>query len=157
MHRSTASPVRALPLVLGLLLLLAAAAQAGPGGYADRPEPRDFRGLAFGAPVAELPGLSPVPGQADTFYRKDEDLTFGGARLVSVAYYVRKGLLTGVGMAVEGESNIFLVQDALIQAYGPGRQRGDQYGWVWPDFSLVLKRTSKNRAAVYYTLEREEH
>ena len=133
-------------------LLCAAPAAAADDGFARKPAPREFHGLAFGAEIAPL-NLTPVPGQKDTFFRKDEDLTLGQGKLVSVAYYARKGKLAGVGLAVKGEANIFLVQDALIQAFGPGVQRGPHYGWVWPDFSLVLTRKDKDHAAVYYTLE----
>jgi hypothetical protein len=142
-------------LLLGLLLaapVLAAPARAADDGFARKPAPREFHGLAFGAEIKDL-GLTPVPGQKDTFYRKDEVLTLGRAKLVSVAYYARKGRLAGVGLAVKGEANIFLAQDALIQSFGPGEQRGPHYGWVWPDFSLVLTRKDKDTAAIYYTLE----
>lgn len=133
-------------------LLCAAPAAAADDGFAKKPAPREFHGLVFGAEIAPLK-LTPVPGQKDTFFRKDEDLTLGQGKLVSVAYYARKGKLAGVGLAVQGEANIFLVQDALIQSFGPGVQRGPHYGWVWPDFSLVLTRKDKDHAAVYYTLE----
>ncbi len=139
-----------------LVLFVCSTALADPSGYADKPAPTDFRGLAFGAEVKDLPGLIPVPGQRDTYQRKDESLDFGAGRLISVAYYADKGRLTGVGLAVAGEANIFLVQEQLIRAFGPGVQRGDQYGWVWRDFSVVLRRVNKDRAAVYYTLERAE-
>lgn len=134
-------------------LLLAAPALAADDGFARKPAPREFHGLAFGAEIKDLK-LTPVPGQKDTYFRKDEDLSLGQGKLVSVAYYARQGRLAGVGLAVKGETNIFLVQDALIQSYGPGQQRGQHYGWVWPDFSLVLTRKDKDTAAVYFTLEK---
>ncbi|WP_415517752.1 MAG: hypothetical protein ACEB74_08895 [Desulfovibrio aminophilus] len=143
---------------LSLLLLAAFCAVAALAddrtGFADKPAPTDFRGLPFGAAIADLPGLTPVPSQKDSYYRKDEEPTYGKAKIVSVAYYAREGKLFAVGMAVEGEANIFLVQDRLIQQFGQGSQRGDQYGWIWPSFSVVLKRVNKDKAAVYFTQER---
>ena len=143
-----------LPLLLLALCLALPARADDRTGFADKPAPADFRGLAFGAEIAALPGLTPVPGQKDTYYRKDEEPTYGKAKIVSVAYYAREGKLFAVGMAVEGEANIFLVQDRLIQQFGQGSQRGDQYGWIWPSFSVVLKRVNKDKAAVYFTQER---
>lgn len=135
-----------------LLLCLVVPVLAAGEGFAKKPAPREFHGLAFGAEIATMK-LTPVPSQKGTFFRQGEDLTLGQGKLVSVAYYARKGELVGVGLAIKGESNIFLVQDALIATFGPGVQRGPHYGWVWPDFSLVLTRQDKDHAAVYYTLE----
>lgn len=110
--------------------------------FATRPAPADFRGLAWGAELAQLSGLSPVTkpvAMRGTYFRADELLRLGQAEIRSVAYYFPKGTLTGVGIVFEGQANYFLIKDHLIDLYGPGRQMGDRYGWTWSDFFIDLR------------------
>lgn len=110
--------------------------------FAARPAPADFRGLAWGTPLAQVQGLAPVTKPAPlpgTFFRSDEPLRLGQAEIRSVAYYFPKGKLTGVGVLFEGQDNFFLLKDHLIELYGPGRQLGDRYGWTWNDFFIDLR------------------
>jgi len=121
--------------------------------FAARPAPTNFRGLAWGAPLAKAEGLAPVtqpvplPG---TFHRPDELLRLGQAEIRSVAYYFPKGTLTGVGIVFEGQDNFFLLKDHLIELYGPGRQMGDRYGWTWSNFFIDL-RMRGNQGELRYT------
>jgi hypothetical protein len=144
-------------VVLALVLCLGAGAavagQAGP--------PAEFRGLAFGSPLEECPGLSPVevPGPRagqyhDVYFRPDEPLNMGEARLVSVAYYFNESRLHSVAVVIRGDADAFLVKDQLIAKYGPGRQVGGRYGWTWPGFSLVMERApDRDLNVLTYTWE----
>ncbi len=122
--------------------------------YAQAVRPAEFHGVAFGANQADVPDLVPAPGLRDTFHRKNEDLTLGQAKLLSVAYYFSKGRMTGVGVVIQGDGEIFRAQEYLFGKYGTGRQRGASFGWTWPDFSLTLTRLQNGQAALRYTLEK---
>lgn len=114
------------------LVIPAQAVQVGP--------PADFRGLAWNTELKDIPGMAPVPARdcRDTYFREGEKLVFNGAGIESVAYYFSDNRLYGVGVAFKGDSNLFLIKDSLIQMYGPGRQAGTKYGWIWKGFSLVV-------------------
>ncbi|MDD4952432.1 MAG: hypothetical protein PHV85_07790 [Desulfovibrionaceae bacterium] len=141
--------------LIALLLCLALPASAGPlGPETAKPAPTAFRGLPFGADIGQIKGLEPVRKYPGTYYRPDEKLRLGSAELVSVAYYFRDKKLRGVGVAFEGETNYFIIKDELIGKYGPGRQVGARYGWMWPNFSLELRfEDDTNSGALIYTLE----
>jgi hypothetical protein len=114
--------------------------------FAQRPAPKEFRGVAWGLSLEEAraaqptltPVLKPVP-LAGTYAKTDELLKLGEADLRSVAYYFPKGKLSGAGIVFEGEANYFLIKEHLIGLYGPGRQLGDRYGWTWSEFSIELR------------------
>jgi hypothetical protein len=126
--------------------------------YAVRPAPADFRGLAWGTPLAQakaelglLPVTSPRPLR-DTYRRPDETLKLGAADIATVAYYFPKGVFSGAGVVFAGESNFFLVKDHLIELYGPGRQVGDRYGWTWTHVNIDL-RLHDGMGELRYTYE----
>lgn len=138
-------------VLLAFLPLMASA-----GDFAQAPAPKEFRGILFGQDITTLENLVPVPGKGyeNTYYRKNEELTFGKADIVSVAYYFRKDKLYRVGMAFAGEANYFLIKDKLIRELGPGRQVGARYGWMWPAFSMEINYdTSARQGGVFYTYE----
>jgi len=126
--------------------------------YATRPAPAEFRGLPWGAALAEATahlGLKPVTSPRslpDTYYRPDENLKLGSAELVTVAYYFHKGAFSGAGIVLAGEANYFLVKDHLIELYGPGRQVGDRYGWTWTHVNIDM-RLREGMGEVRYTYE----
>jgi len=139
-----------------LILLIALAMPAAAGDFAATPHPVSFRGLEWGAALADVPDLMPVQekGYKDTYFRKDESMKLGKADLQSVAYYFREDRLYRVGVAFKGRVNQFLLKDMLIQAYGPGRGIGFRYGWMWPDFSIELNYDDDHgTGSLYYTFE----
>ena len=110
-----------------------------------------------------MPGLTPVSSKVadpqgrykDVYFRQDEQLTYASADILSVTYAFREGKLFQVSMAVRGEDNLFIIKDALISRYGPGRQVGARYGWTWPDFSLVVSAPAGDGVGgVIFTKER---
>lgn len=125
--------------------------------------PTDFRGIPFGAALKDVPGLTPVSEKIrdpqgrykGVYFRRDEKLTYASADILSVTYTFREEKLYQVSIAVRGEANLFLIKDALISHYGPGRQVGSRYGWTWPDFSLVVSAESEDGVGgVVFTKER---
>lgn len=143
-------------LSLAITLPLAKVAQAADG------PPIDFRGLAFGAELESIEGLTPVAskitkGKAsfkDVYFRENENLSFDNAELRSVAYYFFEGKLRSVAVAIQGDVNAFLVKDQLIKTYGQGRQIGAMYGWTWEEFSLVMERREQGDMSILtYTHE----
>ncbi|WP_147819747.1 hypothetical protein [Salidesulfovibrio onnuriiensis] len=140
--------------IFTLILFLPLSVTAGD--FVQNPAPEKFRDMAFGASLESLTDLVPVPkaGYKDTYYRKDEKLTFGQADILSVAYYFRKDRLYRVGVAFEGETNYFLIKDKLIRDFGPGRAVGARYGWMWPEFSMEINYdASRHQGGLYYTYE----
>ena len=123
-----------------VIILFATNAQCGPNGFAASKAPAEYNGYKWGAALEDCKGLVPVPDarMKNTYYREDENLQFGQAELLSTAYYFRDDHLYSVGISFRGEKNNFFLKDYLIQKYGPGRQIGTRYGWMWEDFSLVL-------------------
>ncbi|AMK10402.1 MAG: hypothetical protein AB7E51_11670 [Pseudodesulfovibrio sp.] len=145
--------LRTLTLFVALAFL---AAPALASDYTQVPHPDGFRGLAWGTPLSEIKDLTPVQkaGFENTYFRRNEDLTFGKAELVSVAYYFRNDKLYRVGIAYAGRVNQFFIKDMLLQKYGEGHALGFRYGWMWPDFSIELNYDGdENTGSLYYTFE----
>lgn len=143
-------------LLAALLTVLFLAAAAQGGDYVGTPAPDSFRGLKWGTPLADIPDLLAVnkPGFEDTFFKKNERLSFGDADITSVAYYFRKDKLYRVGVAFAGRANHFLIKDRLLGMYGQGRGVGQKYGWMWPNFSVELDYDDDAKSgALYYTYE----
>lgn len=135
-------------LSLGLLLgLFAAPALAGA--------PTSFRGVGFGSDISNYPEMQRVPksGKSGAYYRPEEKLELYGVPVVSVAYYFPEGKLEGVGVVLREEHNHFMIKDQLIAKYGPGTQVGNQYGWSWKDFTIVLRRDGGERFALVFSVE----
>ncbi|MFH1914771.1 MAG: hypothetical protein ABIK45_10910 [Pseudomonadota bacterium] len=146
-------PIRTLATALILLCLIAPALAQD---FVETPRPDSFRGLAWGAPLADIPDLERVPGPnyRDTYHRAEERLSFGDAEIVSVAYYFRNDRLYRVGVAFTGRANHFLIKERLLGQYGQGRGVGSRYGWMWPDFSVELTYDdAAGTGALYYTFE----
>lgn len=136
-------------LLLSMLFLLLWTAPASAG------HPQSFRGVDFGDALKNYPDMQPVPrsGSQGAYYRPDERLELFGVPVVSVAYYFPDGTLQGVGVVLREEHNHFMIKDQLIAKYGPGQQVGNQYGWTWEDFTIVLRRQGREDFALVYSLE----
>ncbi|QJB56215.1 hypothetical protein [Pseudodesulfovibrio sp. zrk46] len=137
-------------------LLLACAGIAWAGDYVPVGHPTSFRGLEWGTALEDVPDLLAVKGASykDTYFRKDERMTFGDAKITSVAYYFRKGKLYRVGVAFEGRGNHFLIKERLLSMYGRGRGVGSRYGWMWPDFSVEINYNDDAKTGgLIYTYE----
>ncbi|WFS62539.1 hypothetical protein LF599_18080 [Pseudodesulfovibrio thermohalotolerans] len=139
-----------------LIVLIIAAVPAAASDYVQAPRPTAFRGITWGTPLSEIPGLAPVqePGFKDTYFKRDEPMTYGKAEITSVAYYFHADKLYRVGIAFKGRVNQFFLKDMLMQRYGAGRGIGFRYGWMWPDFSIELNYNNDNdTGSLYYTFE----
>ncbi|CCH49657.1 hypothetical protein [Pseudodesulfovibrio piezophilus] len=143
-------------LILPLIFLLTLATAAGASDFTTAKHPDTFRGMAWRTPLADLPDLLPIQesGFKNSYFKKNEKLTFGDAELISVAYYFREDKLYRVGVAFSGRANHFLIKDRLLSMYGRGRGVGSRYGWMWPDFSVEITFDDKAKTgALYYTYE----
>ena len=138
------------------LILTALALSAVAADYTVAKPPTSFRGLTWGTPRSDIPNLVPVqkPGFKNTYFRRDEKLTFGEADIVSVAFYFRKEKLYRAGIAFTGRANHFLLKERLLRMYGPGRGVGQKYGWMWSDFSIEISYDDDAKSGgLYYTFE----
>jgi len=138
------------------LILTAVAVSAMASDYISTNSPTSFRGLAWGTPLDDIPDLVPVQGAGfkDTYFKRNEKLTFGDADILSVAYYFHKGSLYRVGVAFAGQANHFLLKEGLMRRYGQGRGVGNKYGWMWPDFSVEITYDDEtDSGGLYYTYE----
>lgn len=148
-----AMSIRNFALILFLLLSIT---PAHAGDFTEQPPPADFRGIAWGTPLEQLTNMIPVPakGYKDTYYLKEEPLTFGEAKIVSVSYYFKEEKLVRVGVAFQGQTNLFFIKEKLIREFGPGQQRGMHYGWTWSEFSMdIAFETSHDMGALHYNYE----
>ncbi len=146
--------MKILPFTSTLLLLFCLAGVAAAGDFVQAEHPTSFRGLPWGATLEEAPELMAVKGKKNTFFKKDERLTFGDAEIISVAYYFRKDRMYRIGVAFEGRANHFLVKERLMRMYGRGRGVGTRYGWMWPDFSVEITFDDDTKqGGLYYTYE----
>ncbi len=137
-------------------MLAALAVPALASDYVRAEPPSSFRGLKWGTPLADIPDLLAVKGSQfkNTYFRKDERMTFGDAEIVSVAYYFKKDKLYRVGVAFENRANHFLIKERLIGMYGPGRGVGSRYGWMWPSFSVEINYNDDAKTGgLFYTYE----
>lgn len=143
--------------ILALALTLSFMATLAPASdYVTASPPSSFRGLEWGTKLADVPDMAPVAkaGFNNTFFRPNENLKFGEAEIISVAYYFRDDKLYRVGIAYKGRVNQFFLKDMLLQKYGPGRGVGFRYGWMWPEFSIDLAfDNEKKTGALFYTFE----
>lgn len=145
--------IRILTLILALTMPASLAVAAD---FVSVKHPTSFRGLTWGTPLADIPDLMPVnkPGFKDTYFKKNEKMTFGEADILSVAYYFRKDKLYRVGVAFTGRANHFLIKERLMSMYGRGRGVGARYGWMWPDFSVEITYDDDAKSGgLYYTYE----
>jgi len=145
--------IRILAVVVFVVCLSGA---AWAGDYVMVEHPTSFRGLSWGTPLADIPDLMAVKGNGfkNTYFKKDERLTFGDAEILSVAYYFRKDKLYRVGVAFSGRANHFLIKERLFGMYGPGRGVGQRYGWMWPDFSVEITYDDEAKGGgLFYTFE----
>ena len=141
---------------LTFIILTLCAAPAMGGDYVRVEHPTSFRGLKWGTPLKDIPDLLAVQkgGFKDTYFKKDERLTFGQAEIVSVAYYFKKDKLYRVGVAFKGRGNHFLIKERLLSMYGRGRGVGKRYGWMWPDFSVEINYNDDAKTGgLFYTYE----
>ena len=143
--------------ILSLMLILSAmTVSAMASDYTAAKAPTSFRGLTWGTPLSDIADLVPIqkPGFKNTYFRRDEKLTFGEADIISVAYYFRKDKLYRAGIAFTGRANHFLLKERLMRIYGPGRGVGQKYGWMWPDFSVEITYDDDAKTGgLYYTYE----
>ncbi len=148
--------MKTIRILAASLLLISIATTAWAADYVMIEHPSSFRGLTWGTPLTNIPDLMPVKkaGFKNTYFKKDERLTFGDAEIISVAYYFRDDRLYRVGVAFNGRANHFLIKERLLGMYGPGRGVGQRYGWMWHDFSVELTYDDQQKGgALYYTYE----
>ena len=148
--------MKSLRILISILVLTGLAFPALAADYVPVQPPTSFRGVQWGTPLADIPDLLAVtgPGFKDTYYKKNERLTFGDATIVSVAYYFREDKLYRVGVAFSGRANHFLIKERLMRTYGPGRGVGQRYGWMWPEFSVELDYDDEAKGGgLFYTYE----
>ena len=145
--------MKSIRILLAVALLTFCTTLAVAGDYVRVDHPTSFRGLKWGTPLADIPDLLAVKGSKykNTYFKKDERLTFGSAEITSVAYYFRDDKLYRVGVAFKGRGNHFLIKERLMSMYGRGRGVGTRYGWMWPDFSVEINYNddAKNGGLIY--------
>jgi len=139
-----------------VLALTACAGLAVAGDYVMVNHPTSFRGLEWGTPLQDIPDLLAVKGSQfkNTYFKKDERLSFGDAEIQSVAYFFKKDRLYRVGVAFSGRANHFLIKERLLSMYGRGRGVGNRYGWMWPEFSVEINYNDDAKTGgLIYTYE----
>ncbi len=97
-----------------------------------------FRGLKWGTNIADVKGmvLEADAGNDKSYFRKEENLTVGDAKLEYITYYFYKGQFASVIMKVKGETNIDQLLKSVVAAFGsetmqnkPSENEGRKYVW----------------------------
>ncbi|MFQ5994127.1 MAG: hypothetical protein ACE5K1_03455 [Acidiferrobacterales bacterium] len=133
--------------------------------HAFQNEPDGFRGIQWGAPIAENQReLVLIENSRDWKYygRKKDRMVFEGAELVELAYGYYKGHFSAVLLATEGLESKRALLSAIQAKFGGGvKQPGklDRYEWsgerttiqlycksLHDRCSLVLRSTESDRA-----------
>jgi hypothetical protein len=134
-------PRRILWLAVSALLLAACPVQA-----AKAPE---FRGLSFGAPLADIPGLVHEADAGNVaFYRRDaEKPVLGDECATSVRYGFSRGLLFSVRMTLAGCQGLAPLIEAYEAKYGPPAREGApgtiRLVWRQPTLTVSLSHFAR--------------
>lgn len=136
----------------GLLLFpgtaRAAAPAPGPGAPAARPP--EFRGLAFGAPLAGLPGMVPVAEHGSTVFcrRADERPVLGEDCPTDIRYGFSRGALFFVRLTLAGCEHLSALTRAYEAKYGrPAREGAPgvlRLVWRLPALTVSLSHFARD-------------
>ena len=121
-------------------------------------EPDDCRGIKWGTNYDELKGFTKVPtqGSLDYYTKKNEEMTFGDARLDMVVYVFYEKEFCGVVLNFKSSPNFQIVKTTLFDWYGKGRQPNkykDEYRWSGTSVAVTLEYddiTQKGTVIYYY-------
>jgi hypothetical protein len=128
--------------LLGLALLALAVWSSLAAGSAEAAKAPEFRGIPFGAPLADVPGLVPVldAGPVALFRREAEKPTFGEDCQTTVRYGFSRGKFFFVRMHLTGCEDLGHVIAAYEAKYGRPAREGAP-GWtrlVWRQPTLTV-------------------
>lgn len=124
--------------------------------WAYENEPREFRGISWGAPIGGLSDMVLVldGGDLKAYVRKGDEMAFGEARTDRIHYVFYKGKFYCVHIEFAGVSNFSKIKKVLVDWYGPGEERHSpeqSYYWIGGTTSIALTyRESAERGEVGY-------
>jgi hypothetical protein len=135
--------------------------------FAFQNEPEDFRGIKWGADIAELPDmrLAEDNGETKYYHRKNEEMKIGEASIERLAYGFYKGKFCSVFIVFNNFANFSRIKKAFDQLYGEGHRKNklmQDYNWDGSDIHIMLqyKGVSELGYAAYWykpiAREREE-
>lgn len=135
-----------------LLLILPTASQAFQA-------PDDFRGMHWGAALADQKGLTALDDDVPIRYyqRANESLALGGAVLKNLFYGFYRDQFYSVLITFEGRANFDQARNHLQAAYGKAdRSKGDTLQWgVSNDFFIHLKYSDAARQGYAFYVNRK--
>lgn len=119
--------------------------------YVGGQAPGSFRGVAWGADLADAPGLEYVYSHKDVknYRRPEEKLSLGAVELGEILYSFYKDRFFYVTMTVKpdpasGSDNFMMLKDAYVAKYGKPRAKmtgdAENYVWAWPAMHIALIR-----------------
>ena len=149
--------MRKIVLALAIYLLAVLTAWAGEEYLADpEAEPSGFRELKWGQSIASIPGMVELyrddEAKEVSCSRKDDDLTFGGAKLAMIEYIFYDDGLARVAVVAKGQEN----EDALLREARRlfGRetvQNGDDSLWRFTNVAVMFSREpSMEQSVLFY-------
>jgi hypothetical protein len=121
-------------LAIGLSFTFILTPPAFPQGMQN--EPKDFMGIAWGAPLDGQKDVLTAIGQGGevAYYRRASDkLTLGGVDARRITYHFFKGQFAGGTILTVGSSNKQAVVSYLTEKYGPPERLGQHhpvYSWT---------------------------
>jgi len=119
--------------------------------YAVGQAPGSFRGVVWGALLADAPGLEYVYSHkgVKNYKRPDERLSLGAVELGEILYSFYEDRFFYATMTVKpdpasGNDHFQMLKDAYEAKYGKPRQRmtedAENYVWAWPAMHIALIR-----------------
>ena len=142
--------------LFGLALLALAAWPSLAAGPAEAAKPPEFRGIPFGAPVADVSGLIPVleVGPVALFRREAEKPAFGEDCQTTVRYGFSRGKFFFVRMGLTGCEDLGRIIAAYEAKYGRPAREGAP-GWtrlVWRQPTLTVSLRSEEHTSELQSL-----
>ncbi len=86
-------------------------------------EPTGFRGIKWGTPISELPGMKHVSTDEDrveTYFKEGDELRIGRAKVEKIGYQFWKGRFLGVEISAKESKNCGALREAVFETFGSG-------------------------------------
>jgi len=107
-------------------------------------EPEGFRGIKWGANIAELPDMSLAEDSGETkyYHRENDEMKLGDAAIERLAYGFYKGKFFMVLIEFNNFSNFSLMKEAFTHLYGEGDRKSkllEDYSWHGETVDIMLQ------------------
>lgn len=125
-------------------------------GWSFQNEPNSFRGIAWDTILDTIPGfyqtIPPDPEGYSIYERKNEDMTFGTARINHLDYGAMNGRFCDVTIQFTGVANFNAIRKTLFTKYGERPNRAKKF----PDSPIYVWNGTVIRILLSWVAEKKE-